>query len=327
MSAFSGFDMGVFFFSLVHVLIVLVSAPLLQGWIKKVKAFWQMRKGPALLQPYRDLQKFWKKEEVISEHASWIFLVTPAIVLGSLILASLVVPGPWGWAPIDSYGSIFWLVASFGVARFFLTLAGFDAASSFGGMGSSRELFVAALVEPGFLLSLIVLALISGTTSLPGLIAQLQGISLFETSRILALLALGFMVIAEMGRIPVDNPDTHLELTMIHEGMLLEYSGRSLAFLNWAEQLKQLLLLEVIALLIMPLSVNSFLSSAGWDMGMLLTRLVLHIGLLALLGALFATIESINVKVRLFRVPNVLAAGTASAVLALVTLWITKGGI
>lgn len=330
MTTFLGNDRGAFFFvlSLVHIIVLLVAAPLLQGWIKKVKAFWQMRRGPSLLQPYRDIRKFLGKEEVISEHTSWIFLVTPSLVLGSTLLASLVVPGPWGWAPMNAYGSIFWLVASFGLARFFLTLAGLDAAGSFGGMGSSRELFVAALVEPGFLLSLVVLALMGGTTSLSGLIDQLQGISIFETPRFLALLALGFMVIAEMGRIPVDNPDTHLELTMIHEGMILEYSGRSLGFLNWAEQLKQLLLLQVLALLIMPLSINAMdLGSAGWDMGVLLIRLALHMGLVALLGALFATLESVNVKVRLFRVPNFLAAGTACAVLALVTLWITKGGI
>lgn len=304
-----GENLGTVFFSIGHVLIFLAVAPLLQGWIKKVKAFWQMRKGPSLWQPYRDLRKYWFKEEVVSEHASWIFLITPALVLGSSLLAALVIPNPWGWAPMSQYGTIFWLVASFGVARFFLTLAGLDAASSFGGMGSSRELFVAVLVEPGFLLSLSVLAFMGGTTSLTGLIQQLQGTSLLETPRLFAVLALGFMIIAEMGRIPVDNPDTHLELTMIHEGLLLDYSGRSFAFLNWAEQLKQLFLLELLALLL----------GAG--------NLVVNIGCVTLFGALFATIESLNVKMRLFRIPNYLAAGTASAVLALVTLWIMKGGI
>lgn len=309
MSLDFGENLADIFFSLGHVIVLLALAPLLQGWIKKVKAFWQMRKGPSLWQPYRDLYKYFRKEEVISEHASWITLVTPALVLGSSLLAALVIPNPWGWAPMNQYGTIFWLVASFGLARFFITLAGLDAASSFGGMGSSRELFVGALVEPGFALSLIVLALMSGTTSLSGLVLQLQKISLFETPHLLAVLALGFMVIAEMGRIPVDNPDTHLELTMIHEGMLLDYSGRSLAFLNWAEQLKQLILLELLALLM----------GAG--------NVWLNIGCVAVLGALFATIESLNVKMRLFRIPNYLAAGTASAILALVTLWIMKGGI
>lgn len=319
MSLDDGKALGTIFYSIGHLLVFLALAPLLQGWIKKVKAFWQMRKGPSLLQPYRDIRKFWFKEEVVSEHSSWIFGITPALVLGSSLLASLVVPNPLGWAPMSQYGSMFWLVASFGLARFFITLAGLDAAGSFGGMGTSRELFVAALVEPGFLLSLTVLALMSGTTSLIGLIQQLQGMSILETPKLLALLALGFMVIAEMGRIPVDNPDTHLELTMIHEGMLLDYSGRSLAFLNWAEQLKQLLLLEMLALFVVPRLEMGNLSG--------IVNVIFEMALIACLGALFATIESLNVKVRLFRIPNFLVAGTAMAVLALVTLWIMKGGI
>lgn len=325
---FGGLSWEGIFFSCFHLFIFLLAAPLLQGWIKKVKAFWQMRQGPSLLQPYRDLRKYMGKEEVVSEHASWIFLVTPSIVLGSTLLASLVIPGPWGWTPMNSVGSLFWLVASLGLARFFLALAGLDAGGTFGGMGSSREVFVAALVEPGLVLSLVVLALLTQTTSLTGMLSGLQGISMFETPLILALIAFSFMTIAEMGRIPVDNPDTHLELTMIHEGMLLDYSGRSLAFLTWAEQLKQLLLLQFLALLILPANVGlSYYQGNGIDFNLLLTNGLLQVGLVALLGALFATIESVNVKVRLFRIPNFLAVGLASAVLALLTLWITRGGI
>lgn len=315
---FGEWNGGAIFFSMLHVLLFLLAAPLLQGWIKKVKAFWQMRQGPSLFQPYRDLWKYMGKEEVVSEHASWIFLITPAIVLGSTILACFVVPGPWGWAPIHAAGTLFWLAASLGLARFFLALAGLDAGGTFGGMGSSREVFVAALVEPGFILSLVVLALMTETTSLMGMIAGLQGLSIFETPRVLALFALFMVVIAEMGRIPVDNPDTHLELTMIHEGMLLEYSGPSLGFLTWAEQLKQLLLLQLLAFLILPVNIKVV---NNWGEG------ILQLSFIALLGTFFATLESINVKVRLFRIPNVLAMGLASAVLALLTLWITKGGI
>ncbi|MGE4271944.1 MAG: respiratory chain complex I subunit 1 family protein [Desulfitobacterium sp.] len=321
-------DWKIIVFSCFHLLLFLLAAPLLQGWIKKVKAFWQMRSGPSLLQPYRDLRKYMDKEEVISEHASWILLITPSIVLGSTLLSSLVIPGPWGGAPIQGMGSLFWLVASFGLARFFLALAGLDAGGTFGGMGSSREVFVAALVEPAFILSLVVLALMTETTSLAVMIAELQGMSIFETPRILAMLALVLIAIAEMGRIPVDNPDTHLELTMIHEGMLLDYSGRSLAFLHWAEQLKQLLLLQLIALLIMPVNMNLlYTQGGGIQFGVLVTQSILQIGLVALLGAFFATIESAHVKVRLFRIPNFLAVGLAVAILALLTLWITKGGI
>nr|AAF13042.2 HycD [Desulfitobacterium dehalogenans] len=301
---------------------------LVAGMDKKSKSLLADASGTISSPAYRDLRKYMGKEEVISEHASWIFLVTPSLVLGSTFLACFVVPGPWGWAPIHSLGSLFWLAASLGLARFFLALAGLDAGGTFGGMGSSREVFAAALAEPGFILSLVVLALMTETTSLMGMITGLQGMSIFETPRVLALLALFIIVIAEMGRIPVDNPDTHLELTMIHEGMLLDYSGRSLGFLLWAEQLKQLLLLQLLTVLILPANINLMNPSGqGIPLETLLIQGILQIGLIVLLGAFFATLESINVKVRLFRIPNILAMGLASAVLALITLWIMKGGI
>ncbi len=318
---------GVFFFSLIHLILFLLGAPLLQGWIKKVKAFWQMRKGPSILQPYRDLRKFMGKEEVISEHTSWVFSLTPAIVMGSMIIATLVIPGPWG-APISGFGSLFWLIASFGLARFFLVLAGFDAGGTFGGMGSSRELFISTLAEPGFILSLLVFALMTGTTSLTGMVTSLHELSLFETPRVLAIISLIFILIAEMGRIPVDNPDTHLELTMVHEGMLLEYSGPSLAFLTWAQELKQLLLLQLLALLILPIDGSGiYLQGSHINMGALISQGFLQFSLVAFLGGFFATIESLNAKLRLFRVANYLAVGLGVATLALLTLWITKGGI
>lgn len=321
-----GLSWEIIFFSVIQIVLFLLAAPLLQGWIKKVKAFWQMRKGPSVLQPYRDLGKFLKKEEVISEHTSWIFQFTPALVFGSTILACLVIPGPWG-GPISGFGSLFWLIASFGLARFFLVLAGFDAGGSFGGMGSSRELFIGTLAEPGFILSLLVFALMTGTTSLTGMIATLYETSLFEIPRILGIVSLIFIIIAEMGRIPVDNPDTHLELTMVHEGILLEYSGPSLAFLTWAQELKQLILLHFLALLIMPFDGSIFLSIGGqMNLGALFSQGMLQILLIAFLGGFFATIESINAKLRLFRVANYLVVGLGVAVLALLTLWITKGG-
>jgi len=305
---------------LLQIVLVLLAAPILQGWIKKVKAFWQMRQGPPLSQPMRDLYKLWQKEEVVSEHASWVFLLTPAVVMGSVLLAGLVVPKALGWPAISGWGDLFWLVASFSLGRLFLSLAGLDAAGSFGGMGTSRELFLGVLVEPVFLLSLAVLAFMTGTTSLVGISNGLQIIAVFSVPRLLAILALFIVGIAEMGRIPVDNPDTHLELTMIHEGILLEYSGRSLALLMWASQIKQLLILELLVLFIWPDG-----TASSWASQALI--LLKHVIKLALLGALVATIESVSVKTRLFRLPSFLAAGAASAALALITLWITGGGL
>ncbi|MDA8227726.1 MAG: NADH-quinone oxidoreductase subunit H [Desulfitobacterium hafniense] len=304
-----------------NLLIILVLAPLLQGLIKKTKAYWQMRQGPGLFQSYRDLRKLWTKEEVISEHTSWIFLRTPEVVLASTIMAAFVVPNAFGWAPFSGYGDLFWFVASFALGRFFIALAGLDTAGTFGGMGTSRELFVSVLVEPTFLLGLLVLAFLTGSTSLQGIIWGLTNVSIASTPRLLAIIALIIVTIAEMGRIPVDNPDTHLELTMIHEGMVLEYSGRSLAFLNYAEQIKQFILLLLLVNIIWPTTTsNGFGLSAVLIFGQTLIKI-------ALFGLIFATIESITVKVRLFRLPNFLISGTAAAVLSLITFWLTRGRI
>ncbi|HEY8910925.1 MAG TPA: NADH-quinone oxidoreductase subunit H [Desulfosporosinus sp.] len=306
-----------------HLALILVVAPLLQGFIKKSKAFWQMRQGPSILQPYRDLRKLLKKEELISEHASWIFFLTPRIALASTLMAGLVIPNAWGWAPLSGWGDLFLFGASLGLVRLFLTLAGLEGAGTFGGMGSSRELFLGVLTEPALLLGLIVLAFITETTSLQGITAGLQSISPIFIPRLLAILTLGIVSIAEMGRIPVDNPDTHLELTMIHEGMLLEYSGPSLALLSFSEQVKQLLLIILLAQIIWPsalISGNVGLLGILWPLAFVLVKVTV-------LGFFFATVESLFVKRRVFLLPNYLATSTASAILALVSLWIIRGQI
>ncbi|MFZ3372954.1 MAG: NADH-quinone oxidoreductase subunit H, partial [Desulfitobacteriaceae bacterium] len=175
--------------SIGHLALLLVTAPLLQGLIKKSKAFWQMRQGPSILQPYRDLRKLLNKEELSSEHASWIFLLTPRIVLVSTLMAGLIIPNAWGWAPLSGWGDPFLFVASLGLARLFLTLSGLEGAGTFGGMGSSRELFLGLLTEPAFLLGLTVLALITETTSLQGITLGLNNVSPIFIPRLLALLA------------------------------------------------------------------------------------------------------------------------------------------
>jgi len=311
------------FMGLGHLALFLVAAPLLQGFIKKSKAFWQMRQGPSILQPYRDLRKLLKKEEMVSEHASWIFLLTPRIALAGTLMAGLVIPNAWGWAPLSSWGDLFLFGASLGLVRLFLTLSGLEGAGTFGGMGSSRELFVGLLTEPALLLGLIGLAFITEVTSLQGIAVGLQSVSTMFIPRILILLSLGMVSIAEMGRIPVDNPDTHLELTMIHEGMLLEYSGTSLALLSFAEQVKQILLISLLAQIVWPsglISGSDGLAGLLWGLGFAGVKI-------AVLGFFFATVESLYVKRRLFRAPHYLATSTASAILALISLWIIRGQI
>lgn len=306
-----------------HLAIILVTAPLLQGFIKKSKAFWQMRQGPPILQPYRDLRKQMGKEEMVSEHASWIFLLTPRVVLASTLMAGLVIPSVWGWSPFSVWGDIFLLGASLGLARLFLTLSGLEGAGAFGGMGSSRELFIGLLTEPALILGLVVLAFITGTTSLQEITVGLQSVSPLFIPKILALVALMMVCVSEMGRIPLDNPDTHLELTMIHEGMLLEYSGPSLAVLNFAEQVKQLLLLVLLAHIIWP---SGLVSLSDGPLGMLWALGFVGVKVVVL-GFFFATVESLFVKRRLFRAPHYLATGSACAVLALISLWIIRGQI
>jgi len=306
-----------------HLALFLVAAPLLQGFIKTSKAFWQMRQGPSIFQPYKDLWKLLQKEELISEHASWIFLLTPRIALVSTLMAGLVIPNAWGWAPLSSWGDLFLFGASLGLVRLFLTLSGLEGAGAFGGMGSSRELFVGLLTEPALLLGLIVLAFITDTTSLQEIASSLESVSPIFIPRLLVLIALVMVSIAEMGRIPVDNPDTHLELTMIHEAMLLEYSGPSLALLSFAEQVKQLLLISLLAQIVWPsglISGSNGLVALLWALGFAGVKV-------AVLGFFFATVESFFVKRRLFLLPNYLATSTASAILALVSLWFIRGQI
>jgi len=306
-----------------HLALIIVVAPLLQGFIKKSKAFWQMRQGPSILQPYRDLSKLLKKEELISEHASWLFLLTPRIALAATLMAGLVIPNAWGWAPLSGWGDLFLFGASLGLVRLFLTLSGLEGAGTFGGMGSSRELFMGLLTEPGLLLGLIVLAFITATTSLQGITTGLQSVSPIFIPRLLAILTLGMVSIAEMGRIPMDNPDTHLELTMVHEGMLLEYSGLSLALLSFSEQVKQLLLILLLAQIVWP----GGLIASGAGVSAILWALVFTGIKVAVLGFFYATVESLFVKRRLFRVPHFLATSAATAILALVSLWIIRGQI
>src|SRR5665648_577097 len=306
-----------------HLAIIIVVAPLLQGFIKKSKAFWQMRQGPPLLHPYCDLRKLMQKEELVSEHASWVFLLAPRIALAATLMAGLVIPTAWGWAPLSGWGDLFLFGASLGLVRLFMTLSGLEGAGTFGGMGSSRELFLGLLTEPALVLGLIVLAFMTDTTSLQGITIGLQSISPLYIPRILVLIALGMVSIAEMGRIPIDNPDTHLELTMIHEAMLLEYSGPSLALLSFAEQVKQLLLISLLAQIVWPsglISGSNGLVALLWALGFAGVKV-------AVLGFFFATVESFFVKRRLFLLPNYLATSTACAILALVSLWFIRGQI
>ena len=283
-------------------LLFLAGAPLLTGWIRRLKARLQNRRGPSPLQPARDLLRLFGKEAMVPHSASLVFRAAPYIVFGSTLAAVCTVPLFELALPSAAMADMIVLVGFLALGRFFLALAGMDVGSSFGGMGSSREMLVSALAEPAMLMAVFTLAMSAHSTNL-ATVAEYnlaQGLVL-RPSYLFALLGLILVAVAETGRIPVDNPATHLELTMIHEAMILEYSGRHLALMEWAAQLKLMLYATLIANLFLPWGLAT--SAAPGDLALGLATVVLK---LAGLGMAVAVSESVLAKMRLFRVPNYL---------------------
>jgi len=306
---------------ILQTLLLLLVAPLLSGCIKKGKAALQNRRGASVWQPYFDLMKFVRKDMVISEHASWIFRVAPYVVFLTAVLAGLMVPMVTAQAPLGLFGGALALVGVLALGRFFLALAGLDPATTFGGMGSSREVTIAALAEPAMMLAIFTLAIGAGSTSLSQMVLAGQGAgwTILDPAHALAFAAMFVVLLAETGRIPVDNPATHLELTMIHEAMLLEYSGRYLALMEWGASIKQLVLMALLANLFFPLG----LAVTG-------TPVALAVGLSSFAGKLVGLagavvlVEFTNAKLRLFRVPDMLSAAFILATLALVSTFLFR---
>jgi formate hydrogenlyase subunit 4 len=296
--------------------LVLAAAPLLNGLIKSTKAALQNRRGPGLLQPAFDIVKYLGRESVVSEHASWIFRVVPYVYFGAYLAAALLVPTMFVRPPLEALGDAIVLVSLLALARFALALAALDTASNFGGMGTSRELAFAALVEPGLLLGLFALALPVGSTALAAMTAGAHP----SAALLLAFGGLLVVAIAETGRIPVDNPDTHLELTMAHEGMLLEYSGRPLGLLIWGAQVKQVVVLSLLAALCFPWGIAREAEPAALAVG-----LALYLAKLALLGIALALVETSLPKLRVFRTPDLLGAAGLLSLLAVVALYVVGG--
>ena len=232
-----------FIIEILQLLIILLVAPAFAGWIKMLKCWSQGRTSPGLFQPYRDIIKLFSKGVVLAGNASWIFRFTPYLVFGVAVLAGGIVPMLSVDLPLAATADVIALVALFAIARFFTALAGMDIGTAFGGMGSSREMTIASLAEPAMLMAIFTVSLASKSTSLSEMVQVIySGQSVLRPSLAFALLAFILITLAETGRIPVDNPATHLELTMIHEAMILEYSGRHLALIEWAGMMKLFLL-------------------------------------------------------------------------------------
>jgi formate hydrogenlyase subunit 4 len=299
--------------------LLLALAPLVSGCIKNWKAKLQNRRGPRIWQPYLDLTKFLRKDMVISEHASWIFRFMPYVLFVSTMLAGLMVPLITATAPLSLFGGVLALVGLLALGRFFLALGGLDPASAFGGMGSSREMTLAAIAEPALMLAVFTVAITAGSTNLSEMLHAAQGPTwkLLNPAHVLAFAALFIVLLAETGRIPVDNPATHLELTMIHEAMILEYSGRYLALIEWSASIKQLVLMGLLANIFFPVGIATQLTvpavslSAVWFAAKLLA-----------LAAAVVLVETTNAKLRLFRVPDLLSAAFILAALALLSTFL-----
>lgn len=300
----------------IQIIFLIGVAPLIQGIVKKTKALLQGRYGSPIWQPYYDLQKYMKKDEVISVHASWLFFITPYVVFAAMIAVVAMIPAFMTQTLLSFTGQVVLLVYLLGMARFFTALAGIDTGSSFGAMGSSRDMFVSAIVEPILFLVLLAVALPMKTLNLSLIAGRVAASHTLFLSPIfyLVLLAFFIVVVAETGRIPVDNPDTHLELTMIHEGMLLEYSGKRLGLMMWSAWIKQALMYTLLIDFCLPWGIS--MESHGW---MLLSGAALWFLKLVIVAVVMAFVEMSYAKIRFFRIPRLLSAAFALAIIAIVT--------
>jgi len=306
----------------VQMLLVLLLAPLLTGFVRKIKARLVRRQGASMFQPYRDLLRLLRKEVVLADNASWLFRVTPYVTFAAIWVAAALVPTFATGLPFNWTADLIAIVALLGSARFFLALAGMDVGTSFGGIGSSREVMIAALAEPAMLLIVFCMALVAGSTQLSTVANFLASSYVgLRVSLGMALIALIMVALAENARIPVDNPATHLELTMVHEAMVLEYSGRHLALVELSASLKLLLYVSLIACVFVPWGVATGDSDpAAWGIG-----IAAWFGKLLIAAIALALFETSIAKMRVFRVPQFLGAAFMLGLLGVLLRFVSAG--
>jgi formate hydrogenlyase subunit 4 len=301
--------------------LVLILAPLLTGFVRKIKARLLRRRGPSVIQPYRDLLRLLRKEVVLAESASWLFRAAPYLIFAATWVAAALVPTFAVGLLFSWSADLIAIIALLGSARFFLALAGLDVGTSFGGIGSSREVMIASLAEPAMIMIVFTLALLAGTTQLSWVAAfMLEANVGLRVSLGLALVALIMVAIAENARIPVDNPATHLELTMVHEAMVLEYSGRHLAMIEAAAMLKLLLYVSLLACVFLPWGI----AASGAGVRAYAIGAAVYVAKLAAGGILLAVFETSIAKMRVFRVPQFLGAALMLGLLGTLLLFVSR---
>jgi formate hydrogenlyase subunit 4 len=299
----------------VEIGLAIAIAPLFTGWIAQCRAWLQNRSAPPLLLPYRTLRKLFHKDAALATDASPLFRTTPYVLFGTMVLAAAIIPSLVTDLPFARVADSIALIGLFATARVFLSLAAMDIGTAFGTLGARREMMIGFLAEPALLMVLFNAFLLYGSTALPSLVDGYSAhSSVIDPSVIFAAVAFLMVLLAENARIPIDNPTTHLELTMIHEAMLLEYSARHLALVEWASSLK----LFNYACIGFALFVPWGIATHGADGGAaLLLAVAALIGKLAIAGAGLAFIESLSAKLRIFRAPEYLAMAFLLAVLGL----------
>ncbi len=302
--------------------VVLLLAPLLTGVVRKAKARLLRRIGPPLIQPYRDLWRLFQKDVILAENASWLFRATPYLVFATTWVAAALVPTFAIGLPFNWTADLIAIAALLGLGRVFLALAGMDVGTSFGGIGSSREMMIASLAEPAMMMIIFSLALLAGSTQLSTMAQYMLSPAVgLRVTLALSLISLMMVGIAENARIPVDNPATHLELTMVHEAMLLEYSGRYLALLELAAHLKLLLYISLIACLFVPWG----LAPANGAWMVLGTGLLAYVVKAVIAVCILALFETAIAKMRVFRVPTFLGAALMLGFLGALLLFVSRG--
>lgn len=304
-----------------QMLLVLAIAPALTGVTRKVKARLQRRAGPSIFQPYRDLRRLFGKDVVLADNSSWLFRVAPYLIFATTWVAAALVPTfrtglLFSWA-----GDLIAIVALLGAARFIQAVAALDTGTSFGGIGVSREVMIASLAEPAMIMVVFTVALVAGSTQLSTIAAFMVDMGGLRVSLAMALVALIIVALAENARIPVDNPSTHLEVTMIHEAMVLEYSGRHLAMIEWASSLKLLLYISIIACIFFPFG----LITGGAGLSTQAISIVAYLGKVLVASLLLATLETAIAKMRVFRVPNLLGIALMLGLLGTLLLFVSGG--
>lgn len=304
---------------ILQTILLIAIAPLMAGIVSKLKAGMQNRPGSSVLQPYRDLIKLCRKDRVVSGSCSWIFRAVPIVCMSSMLILAAMTPFVYTGV-LAPYGGLVTVVYMFTMYRFAMVLGGLEGGSTFGGMGSSREMMMSVLIEPALLLGIATLAVLSGAGTDMGDISEaIASMGMAAVGPALILAACSFMItlLAENARIPFDNPTTHLELTMVHEAMLLEYSGRDLAMMEYSSMLRMTIFMAMLGSLFLPWGI----STTG-DPASLVLGLVLAMAKMLAIAFVVALVESVLCKSRLFKVPNLLTVSFALSLIAMISLYI-----